>query len=100
MALQQSPVGWNCCLSKYTDLSDCECFSLQFDESVDMMYTAQLIVGVCMVFKDSTTKEDFLTLLAIKERTRGKDVHNKFKRYVTGKISGFLQIGNITFWTW
>ena len=35
----------------HQDFSDCECFSLQFDESVDMMDTAQLIVFVCIAFK-------------------------------------------------
>ncbi|KAL7397457.1 hypothetical protein ABVT39_022401 [Epinephelus coioides] len=54
------------------DLTNCEYFSLQFDESLDIMDTAQLVVFVKMVFPDSTTKEDFLTLLHLKEKTRGK----------------------------
>ncbi|CAM4732670.1 unnamed protein product [Leuciscus chuanchicus] len=35
-----------------------------------------------MVFQDSTTKEDFLTLLHLKDRTRGEDIFNEFKKYV------------------
>lgn len=65
-----------------TDLAHCEYFSLQFDESVDVMDTAQLVAFVKMVFQDSTTKEDFLTLLHLKEKTRGVDIYNEFKKYV------------------
>ncbi|XP_039513051.1 general transcription factor II-I repeat domain-containing protein 2A-like [Pimephales promelas] len=64
------------------DLSFCEYFSLQLDESLDVMDTAQLVVFVRMVFQDSTTKEDFLTLLHLKDRTRGEDIFNEFKKYV------------------
>lgn len=63
------------------DLMDCECFSLQFDESQDIMDTAQLVIFVRMTFPDSTTKEDFLTLLHLKGRTRGEDTY-EFKKYV------------------
>ncbi|KAK0133521.1 General transcription factor II-I repeat domain-containing protein 2B [Merluccius polli] len=52
------------------DLARCEYFSVQLDESLDVTDTAQLIVFVRMVFQDSTTKEDFLTLLHLKDRTR------------------------------
>uniref|UniRef100_A0A3Q3FKS5 DUF4371 domain-containing protein n=1 Tax=Labrus bergylta TaxID=56723 RepID=A0A3Q3FKS5_9LABR len=65
------------------DLSLCEYFSLQFNESQDVMDTAQLVVFVRMAFQDSTTKEDFLTLLHLKERTRGEDIYNEFKKYVS-----------------
>ncbi len=57
------------------DLSICKYFSLQFDESLD---TAQLVVFVRMAFQDATTKEDFLTLLHLKERTKGEDIYNKW----------------------
>ena len=60
------------------------------------MDMAQLIVFVCMSFKDSTTKEDFLTLLPLKERTIGEDVHNKFKRYVTEKNIPIKKLVSIT----
>ena len=46
------------------------------------MDTAQLVVFVRMAFPDSTTKEDLLTLLHLKERTRGEDIYNEFKKYV------------------
>ena len=42
------------------DLSRCEYFSLQFDESLDVMNTAQHVVFVRMAFQDSTTNEDFV----------------------------------------
>uniref|UniRef100_A0A3Q1GPL9 SPIN-DOC-like zinc-finger domain-containing protein n=1 Tax=Acanthochromis polyacanthus TaxID=80966 RepID=A0A3Q1GPL9_9TELE len=52
-----------------SDLSLCECFSLKFDKSVDMTDTAQLMVFARMTFEDLTSKEAFLTLLPLKERT-------------------------------
>ncbi|KAM3860423.1 SCAN domain-containing protein 3-like [Diretmus argenteus] len=64
------------------DLKQCKHFSLQFDESVDIVDTAQLAIFVRMSFKDSTTKEDFLTLLHLKEKTRGQDMYEQFKQYV------------------
>lgn len=45
------------------------------------MDTAQLVGFVKMAFPDSTTKEDFLTLLHLKERTRSEDIY-EFKNYV------------------
>ncbi len=54
-----------------------------FDEPLDVMDTAQLVVFVRMAFQDFTTKEDFLTLLHLKERTRGKDIYNEFKKNVS-----------------
>ena len=59
------------------DLSHFEYFSLLFDESLDVVDTAQLVST-----KDSTTKEDLLTLLRLKERTRSEDIYNAFKKYV------------------
>lgn len=35
-----------------------------------------------MVFQNSTTKEDFLILLHFKEKTRGEDIYNGFKKYI------------------
>lgn len=53
------------------DFSRCEYFSVQLDESLNVMDTAQLVVFVKMAFPDSTSKEDFLSVLHLKERTRG-----------------------------
>ena len=64
------------------DLALCEYFSVQLDESLDVTDTAQLIVFVRMAFQDFTTKEDFLTLLHLKDRTRGEDIFKEFKKYV------------------
>ena len=63
------------------DLSLCKCFSLQSDESVGMTDIAQLMVFAQMAFEDSSTKEDFLTLLPLKERLRGENIY-EFKQYV------------------
>ena len=62
------------------DLALCEYFSVQSDESPDVTYTARLIVFVRMVFHDSTT--NFLTVLHLKDRTRGEDILNQFNKHV------------------
>lgn len=61
------------------DLALREYFSVQ---SLDVTDTAQLAVFIRMVFQDSTTTDDFLTLLHLKDRTRGEDIFNEFKKYV------------------
>uniref|UniRef100_W5MJY2 DUF4371 domain-containing protein n=1 Tax=Lepisosteus oculatus TaxID=7918 RepID=W5MJY2_LEPOC len=67
------------------DLSLFEFFSLQFDESMNMTDTTQLVLFVRMGFMDATIKEDFLTLLPLKERTRGEDIYCAFKTYTLEK---------------
>ncbi|KAF7640985.1 hypothetical protein LDENG_00001650 [Lucifuga dentata] len=47
-----------------------------------MTDTVQLMVLIWMAFEDSSTKEDFLTLLPLKGRTRGEDIYSEFKWYV------------------
>ena len=61
------------------DTADCEYFSLQLDGSTDTSDTAQLCVFIWMVFTDMTAKEELLTLLTMKERTRGEDIFQSFK---------------------
>lgn len=48
----------------------CECFSLQFDESTDMVDVVQLCVCIRMVFGDMNAKEELLTILPLKGHTR------------------------------
>lgn len=80
----------------FKDLSLCEHFSLQFDESTDITDTAQLAVFVRMVFSDFTIKEDFLVLIPMKERTRGEDVYNAFKDFVLEKKIPIQKLVSIT----
>ena len=42
------------------DIKKCVAFSLQFDESTDLIFTAQLILFMRMVFENCTTKEELL----------------------------------------
>ena len=42
----------------WKDIADCECFSLQLDESTDVSDTAQLCIFIRMVFTDMTAKEE------------------------------------------
>ena len=51
---------------------------LQLPLSFLTMFIASLVF-VRMAFQDSTTKEDFLTLLHLKERARSEDIYNAFK---------------------
>uniref|UniRef100_A0A3B1KBC7 DUF4371 domain-containing protein n=1 Tax=Astyanax mexicanus TaxID=7994 RepID=A0A3B1KBC7_ASTMX len=79
-----------------SDLSRCEYFSLQFDESVDITDTAQLVVFVRMTFSDASVKEDFLTLLPLNERTRGEDIYRAFRTYATENDLPFQKLVSIT----
>ena len=60
----------------WKDISDCECFSLQLDESTEST------VFIRMVFSDLTAKEELLTLLPMKEKTRGEDIFQSFKHFI------------------
>ena len=66
----------------WKDIGDCECFSLQFGESADLSDTAQLCIFIRMVFTDMTAKEELLTVLPMKEHTRGEDIFQSFKNFM------------------
>lgn len=63
------------------DIDACECFSLQFDESTDMVDVAQLCVFIRMVFEDMSAREELLTMLPLKGQTRGEDIFNAFMTF-------------------
>ena len=63
-------------------IADCECFSLQLDESTDVSDTAQLCIFIRMVFTDMTAKEKLLTILSLKEHTRGENIFKSFKNFI------------------
>ena len=65
------------------DIADCQCFSLQLDESMDVSDTAQLCIFIRMAFTDMTAKEELLTLLPMKEHTRGEDIFQSFNNFIT-----------------
>ncbi|XP_051259245.1 general transcription factor II-I repeat domain-containing protein 2-like [Dicentrarchus labrax] len=66
----------------WRDIADCECFSLQLDESTDVSDTAQLCIFIRMVFTDMIAKEELLTVLPMKEHTRGEDIFQSFKNFI------------------
>ncbi|KAJ8352117.1 hypothetical protein SKAU_G00235930 [Synaphobranchus kaupii] len=66
----------------WKDIGDCECFSLQLDESTDVSDTAQMCIFIRMVFSDITAKEELLTVLPMKEQTRGEDIFQSFKNFI------------------
>uniref|UniRef100_A0A6P7HAE6 General transcription factor II-I repeat domain-containing protein 2A-like n=1 Tax=Diabrotica virgifera virgifera TaxID=50390 RepID=A0A6P7HAE6_DIAVI len=47
-----------------------------------MTDTAQLCIFIRMVFSDMSCKEDLLTMLPLKEKTRGEDIYNVFINFV------------------
>ncbi|KAL0803215.1 hypothetical protein ABMA28_017316 [Loxostege sticticalis] len=64
------------------DIVLCVAFSLQFDESTDITDTAQLLVFIRMVFEDFSTKEELLSMISLKGKTRGLDIFTEFKAYI------------------
>ncbi|XP_050065732.1 general transcription factor II-I repeat domain-containing protein 2A-like [Aphis gossypii] len=62
-----------------TDLSKCSYFSLQMDESNDMIDTAQLSIFIRMCFDDFSVKEEFLKVLSLTGRTRGEDIYKTIR---------------------
>ena len=57
-------------------------FSLQCDESTDISNTAQLNIFIRMIFEDSSVKEDILSVIPLKGRTRGTDIYQAVKNYL------------------
>ncbi|XP_068191993.1 uncharacterized protein [Antennarius striatus] len=66
----------------WEDISDCECFSLQVDEPADGRDMGQVYVYIRLVFTDITAKEELLTVLTVKEQTRGEDIFKLFKNFM------------------
>lgn len=64
------------------DINDCKYFSLQFDESTDIIDIAQLCIYIRMSFNDMTSKEDLLTIIPLKGNTRGEDIYSEFIKFV------------------
>lgn len=78
------------------DIDTCECFSLQFDESTDVVDVAQLCVFVRMVFDDMSVKEELLTILPLKGHTRGTDIFQVFMEFVSKSKLPLFKLASIT----
>lgn len=65
------------------DIVRCVAFSLQLDESTDITDTAQLLIFIRMVFEDFSTKEELLSMISLKGKTRGLDIFTEFKAYIS-----------------
>nr|XP_055065219.1 general transcription factor II-I repeat domain-containing protein 2A-like [Misgurnus anguillicaudatus] len=78
------------------DIDACECFSLQFDESTDMVDVAQLCVFIRMVFVDMSAKEELLTILPLKGHTRGEGIFNAFMGFVSETKLPLFKLISIT----
>ncbi|XP_014240057.1 protein FAM200A-like [Cimex lectularius] len=68
------------------DIMECTYFSLQFDESTDMTDTAQLCIFIRMVFNDMLAKEEFLTIIPLKGKTRGEVLNTEEIMGIATKI--------------
>lgn len=89
LQLSRSTVTWPCeAMAKdvtqklWRDIANCECLSLQLDESSDMSDTAQLRIYIRMVFPDMVAKEEMLTVLPMKEHTWGEDIFQSLKNFI------------------
>ena len=63
-------------LERYIDR--CECFLLQFDESIDTVNIAKLCVFIRMVFENMTAKEELLCMLPLKGHSQDEDIFQAF----------------------
>ncbi|KAF0737720.1 general transcription factor II-I repeat domain-containing protein 2-like, partial [Aphis craccivora] len=79
-----------------TDLSKCPYFSLQMDESNDMIDTSQLSIFIKMCFDDFSVKEEFLKVLSLTGRTRGEDIYKTFKQFVEEEGIPIEKLASIT----
>uniref|UniRef100_A0A6P7GEG1 Zinc finger BED domain-containing protein 5-like n=1 Tax=Diabrotica virgifera virgifera TaxID=50390 RepID=A0A6P7GEG1_DIAVI len=80
-----------------TDLDNCVYFSLQLDESTDVVDTAQMAVFVRMVFSDFTIKEDLLKFIPLKGHTTGQDLFSHLKNIISSeKIPTSKMVGLTT----
>ncbi|XP_050508156.1 general transcription factor II-I repeat domain-containing protein 2-like [Diabrotica virgifera virgifera] len=68
-----------------TDLDNCVYFSLQLDESTDVVDTAQMTVFVRMVFSDFTIKEDLLKFIPLKGHTTGQELFSHLKNIISSE---------------
>ncbi|CAH1113884.1 unnamed protein product [Psylliodes chrysocephalus] len=68
-----------------TDLDNCVYFSLQLDESTDIVDTTQMAVFVRMVFSDYTIKEDLLKFIPLKEHTTGQELFSHLKNIISSE---------------
>lgn len=57
---------------------------------------AQLMVFLRMVFSDFSVKEEFLTLLPLKTRTRGADIYDAVEKYFMDKNMPFEKLVSVT----
>ena len=60
----------------------CECLSLPFDESTDMVNVAQLCVFIRIPFEDMNSKEGLLIILSFIGHTRDEDISIAFVGFV------------------
>jgi hypothetical protein len=63
------------------NLKPCDFHSPQFDESTETADTAMLAGIGNMVFSDNSMKEEILTILPLKGRTKGEDIYHAFEEY-------------------
>jgi len=68
----------------------CECLSLPFDESTDMVNVAQLCVFIRIPFEDMNSKEGLFIILSFIGHTRDEDISIAFVGFVRDKTAAVL----------
>ncbi|GFW84139.1 uncharacterized protein TNCV_4878021 [Trichonephila clavipes] len=78
------------------NITNCICFSLQLNESVDVIDISQPCIFVRVVFQYMRIKEELLTILPLKKKTRGEDVCCAFKKYIEEKNIPIYEVVSMT----
>ena len=68
-----------------SDLDNCIYFSLQLDESTDVVDTSQMAIFVRMAFSDFTIKEDLLKFIPLKGHTTGLELFSHLKNLISSE---------------
>src|SRR5258705_7784483 len=78
------------------DLQKCCYFSLQLDESTDVIDTSQLEIFVKMIFSDFTVKEDLIKIIPLKNHTTGEDIYSEVKKLIVSENIPIQNLVGIT----
>jgi hypothetical protein len=78
---------------------NCCYFSLQFNESTDIVDTSQKIMFIRLVFPDIIHNEEFLTMIPVKETTKDEIIYPQFvsllwkQAFIFGNLCVLLPMG-------
>ncbi|GFW54979.1 uncharacterized protein TNCV_2785941 [Trichonephila clavipes] len=77
-------------------ITNCICFSLQLDKSVDVVDISQPCIFLRIDFQDMSITEELLTILPLKKKTRGEYVYCAFKKFTEEKNIPIYKVVSMT----